>query len=54
MDYKKIKSLSNGELLDEYNEVKNRISRVLEGCFGGSDLIYLEELIKELVSRENF
>ncbi len=53
MDYKNIKTVSNGELLNEHNEVRNRISRVLEGDFGGSGLIYLEELIKELINRKN-
>jgi len=52
MDFKNIKSFSNRELLNEYNEVRNRILGVLEGGFGRGDLNYLEELIKELSLRE--
>ena len=47
-----IKQLTNKELLDEYNEVTNRIDGITDGGFGKMDLYYREELLRELNIRE--
>ena len=48
----KLKKMSNKELLDEYNYIRNKIDGILEGGYGRFELYYLEEILREMDKRE--
>jgi hypothetical protein len=47
-----IEKMSNKKLLSEYNHTRNVIDEIEQGGFGKWELIYLEELIREMDRRE--
>lgn len=47
-----LKQMSDDDLMNEYNELRNRIDGLTEGGYGKQDLYYLSEIERELTLRE--